>query len=92
MKRKYLHNKGWFITQDGKLIRRSSKFIRRADGWANVGIMAQKGTFRVVYKDGFHNEFDFDSPEDFLEKVLPCFEKEVLEHIYETDSKSTSRE
>lgn len=82
---KYLKNKGWFITQDGKVIRSSSKFIKRVDGWKNVGIMAKKGTFRVTYKPGFHNEFDFDSPEDFLNKVLPCFEKEVLEHIYGED-------
>lgn len=82
MARKYLKNKGWFIKQDGKLIRYSSKFIRRADGWANVGIKAKKGTFRVVYKEDFYNEFEFSSPEDFLKKVLPCFEKEVLEHIY----------
>jgi hypothetical protein len=89
---KYLKNKGWFVVRDGKVIRSSSKFIKRVDGWKNVGIMAKKGTFRVTYKPDFYNEFDFDSPEDFLNKVLPCFEKEVLEHIYETDSKSTSRQ
>jgi hypothetical protein len=86
MAKNYLKNKGWFITQDGKLVRYSSKFIRRVDGWANVGIKAQKGTFRVTYKPDFYNEFDFDSPEDFLYKVMPCFEPELLEHIYETTS------
>ena len=91
MGRNYLRNKGWFIMQDGKLIRRSSRFVKRVDGWANIGIMAQKGTFKVIYKEDYYNEFDFDSPEDFLNKVLPCFEKELLEHIYETDSKSSSR-
>lgn len=91
MKRKYLKNKGWFILQDGKMVRRSSRFIKRVDGWANIGITAQKGTFRVVYTEQLYNEFEFDSPEDFLNKVLPCFEKELLEHVYETDSKSSSR-
>ena len=85
MAKKYLNNKGWFITRDGKLVRYSSKFIKRADGWANIGIKAQKGTFRVNYKPDFFNEFDFDTPEDFLEKVLTCFEPELLEHIYESD-------
>lgn len=86
MKRKYLTNKGWFITQNGKVIRRSSRFVKRVDGLANIGIMAKYGTFRVVYTKELYNEFDFDSPEDFLAKALPCFEKELLEHVYATDS------
>lgn len=84
MAKKYLRNKGWFITRDGKLIRYSTKFIKRADGWANIGLKAQNGTFRVIYEPGFYNEFDFDSPKDFLRKVKPCFEKGLLEFINET--------
>lgn len=69
---------GWFVTRNGKLIRYSSKLPRRVDGISGIGLSTQNGTFRVTYEPGFYNEFDFDSPEDFLHKAKPCFEKEIL--------------
>lgn len=74
-------NKGWFIKRNGKMVKYSSKFRKRADGWNNIGIMAKNGTFRVIYKPEFYNEFDFDSPEDFMDKIMPCFEPELLKQF-----------
>lgn len=37
------------------------------------------GTARVIYSPAYYNEFDFDSEDDFKDKILPCIEKELVD-------------
>ena len=60
----------------------------------NMGVF--EGRAKVDYGQGFTNEFDFVSPQDYRDKLEPCIEDELMDFLglkhVRASRKSTSRE
>ena len=64
----------------------TQKYAQNATKRKIVGILTNlsnksaiiKGTCRIDYGHGDYNEFEFDSEQDFIFKLGPCVERQLL--------------
>ena len=54
---------------------------KRTNQITSRGVLDNVGVCRVSYRQTEYNEFEFDGRADFIEKFLPCVERDFLKYM-----------